>query len=262
MNGIERVCIFIKTFLRDGFLFETVEDLCGLFPEARLVIADDGEMTAAKERLYQTLRRRGHTVLELPFDSGFGAKSNAAIAHFDRPYVLVGSDDFDFKQARPGVERLVAVLDNVPEVGLASGRVRGKPYEGWLVDVAPGVMAERRIAYDQPRYADGVEYHLCDLTVNYSLIRASVLGPDKAHWDDDIKIGGGEHAAFFIEVRKTGAKVAYVPGVSITELPYQPGKVDRRYPALRARARQPGRPALKRRGVDTYVLFDGTAEAS
>jgi len=34
------------------------------------------------------------------------------------------------------------------------------------------------------------------------------------------------------------------------------------YPKMRARARAMGRPCLKKRGIDVYVLADGSAEVS
>jgi hypothetical protein len=118
---------------------------------------------------------------------------------------------------------------------------------------------------------NGTTYHLCDLTVNYSLIRRKLF--DAAHggiqWDGgDVKIGGGEHSAFFIDVQRAYWSVAYVEGANISQL--RPGLItdeyrawnSPEYPKMRARARQPGRPCLKARGIDRYILADGTVEES
>lgn len=254
---INDVSILIKTFLRDAYLYETVNVLQRSIPEAQLVIVDDGDSTAHKRSLYHRLRAGGHVVLEVPFDSGFGFKSNAGARAANRPYLLVGSDDFDFRNARPGIEKMVTVLDaGVAEV--ASGRVQNNPYEGWLRDNPwTGEVVEEYIDLRFPRTVQGVRYHPCDLTVNYSLIKREILGKmfGQIHWDDDVKIGGGEHGAFFLDVKHAGHRVVYVDGVNINE---QTGKpTDNRYGGFRGRARQPERPCFERRGVTKYVCYGG-----
>ncbi len=96
------VAVMIKTFLRDGFLRKTVRDIEKYLPGAKMVIVDDGVEAPKKIRLYQELASKGHVCRWMPFDSGFGAKSNHGIKFLgDRPYTLIGSDDFDF--SGPGV---------------------------------------------------------------------------------------------------------------------------------------------------------------
>jgi hypothetical protein len=83
-----------------------------------------------------------------------------------------------------------------------------------------------------------------------------------------VKIGGGEHAAFFLDLQKTYWGVAYVEGANICQL--RPTLItdeyrawnSPEYPKMRGRARQPGRPCLKARGIDTYILGDGSVEQS
>ena len=258
---LSKVSILLKTFLRDNYLYEAVAGIERVMPEAQIIVVDDGEQNPKKLELYRRLEALGHVIILLVFDSGFGKKSNEGAAACKRPYLLIGSDDFDFNHAyvRQGVEKLVAVLDGAPPmVDVASGRVNGYPYEGWL-DEKDGRVVERYIKFNQPKHANGVEYHLCNLTVNYSLIRSNILGPGKIQWDDDIKIGGGEHGAQFIKLQRAGHLVAYVPGVNIKE--QEPKPTDPRYAMFRMRAgQQPDRPALKRLGVNEYVLFSGGVE--
>lgn len=259
-SDLSRISILIKCFLRDQHAAEAIGGCLASMPEARLIVVDDGIPSPTKAQLYAGLRANGHVVLELPYDSGFGAKSNAAIDPAQaRPYMLVGADDFSFQppSVRQGIEKLVAVLDGEPLLSIASGRVNNVKYEGWLDDYGDRVR-ERYIDYSQPHQTNGVVWHPCDLTVNYSLIRSSVLGPEKLHWFSNVKIGGGEHGAFFVVAKRLGYAVAYVPGVNICE---QSGKpTDIRYPSYRGRASQPGRQAFKEIGVREYVLFDGTVE--
>lgn len=251
---LDRVDLQVKTFLRDGYLKHAVSGALSAMPEVRLIVVDDGRDSADKIRLYSYLRLRGHSCVWLPFDSGFGAKSNESLKHIRRPYVLIGSDDFDFGRSdvRAGVERMVRVLDNCPDIGVASGRVDGKPYEGLLS--FDGRTCRETRGYRTIHAA----YNECDLTVNYSLIRREVF--NSVHWDSDVKIGGGEHAAFFIDVMRAGWRVCWVRDANVQQLPYTPQWQDPSYAGYRARARQPGRPCLKRRGVNRYICFDGRAE--
>jgi hypothetical protein len=252
------------------FLMKCLDGLEENFADAKWVIVHDGRECRPKITRYAELRRK-HACVWLPFDSGFGAKANAAIPHCDREYVLIGSDDFDFSdpRVRSGVERMQTVLDHVPALGLASGRVDSNPYEFcW----EPGVRSLREIpGWRGTSEVEGVTYHPCDLTVNYSLIRRKVFESEFGglHWDGgDVQIGGGKHAAFFLDLQKTYWGVAYVEGANICQLrstlitdEYRAWNSPE-YPKMRGRARQPGRPCLKARGIDTYILGDGTVEQS
>ncbi len=258
-----RVDVLVKTFLRDNHLKEVVSTVEEKLPEVRLVIVDDGEPSTSKNALYLRLNNAGHTAIYVPFDSGFGAKSNTAIEHYARPYVLISSDDFDFstQSVREGILKLVDVLDD-GYVDIASGRVANNPYEGWLSIDEQNNVVEKYIDFTQPpaRTRGGVAFRYCDLTVNYSLIRAEVLGwqEGQIHWDSEVKIGGGEHGAFFYDAKKAGLRVAYVPGVNINEQFTK--RTDPRYPDMRARARRRERECFANRGIPTYTCFGGSVE--
>ena len=255
------VSILIKTFLRDGYLAKAVAGIQKNLPDAKIIVVDDGRESRPKLTLQWHLRSGGHIYEWLPFDSGFGAKGNAALKHLDRPYLLIGSDDFDFmdKNVRPGIEKLVSVLDGAPDIAIASGRVNNQAYEANL-ELADD-MCKETPGYREDRIVNGIPVRITDLTVNYSLIRSSILGMDKIHWDGgEVKIGGGEHGAFYVDVKRAGHKVCYVPGVNINEMRLMPGSQDYAYPKYRARARTQGRPCLKARGINQWVLQDGTVE--
>jgi|SRR5579862_9195170 len=265
-GSLSRVAVMIKTFLRDGYLMACLDGLEKNFPDTRIVVVDDGMEDRPKIMRKSEMVRKAHAWLHLPFDSGFGAKANAAIPDCSvREYVLIGSDDFDFSQpgVREGVEAMQKVLDAVPSLALVSGRVDHRRYEFcW----EQGDRSLREL----PRYhgsgeVDGTKYHLCDLTVNYSLIRTKVFQPQHGgiRWDGGaVKIGGGEHSAFFIDLMRSYWGVAVVEGAHITQFPRNPNWQHKSYPQMRARARMPGRPCLKARGIDRYILGDGTVEIS
>lgn len=256
-----RVSVMIKTFLRDGYLYECLRGIERRLPECEVIVVDDGLEHPNKITRYGELRAKGHQTLWMPFDSGFGEKANLAVSNLRTDFVLIGSDDFDFgdKQVRAGIDLMVKVMDANPKIGVASGRVNGKPYEFCFDKSEPGVVKEVAKFHSSARLPNNVPYHFCDLTVNYSLIRRKVF-ESGVKWDGGaVKIGGGEHAAFFLDIEERGWKVAVVEGAFINELRAVHG-MDPSYPKYRARARQPGRPCLKRRGVNRYIMASGIAE--
>jgi hypothetical protein len=270
---LNRVSIGIKTFLRDFKLTRTIDAIRRNMPEAQLLIADDGEMTEEKDSLYAELTREGHKVFILPFDSGFGKKANKIIDNLDRDLLLVGSDDFDFSPAsvRLGIEALVATLDENPELSIVSGRLGNRgPYEFHLLE-DDGVITEWPTQPFMTQYYAG--YVECDVTVNYSLIRRSVFwtegwvtGVDGPYWqpkrteigfDDEEIIGEGGHGAFFYDCKKANIKVAYVPGVEISE---QTGRDSEQYRKYRFRACGPSRKCFEKRNIKRWVLGNGTVD--
>jgi hypothetical protein len=255
-----RVCVMIKTMLRDGLLFYALDGIAKNLPDCKIVVVDDGVERTEKITRYARMRQQGHVCLWLPFDTGFSRKANAAIPHCDREFVLIGSDDFDFNnpKVRQDIDKMIQVLDFDPTVGMASGRVNNNPYE-WQWEQGKDWLREVKSSKGGGEI-NGVRYHYCDLTVNYGLVRRKVL--DEVKWDDtDIKIGGGEHAAFFIDLKRAGWRAAYVDGCNIDESKIL-AMTDARYPGMRARAKLPGRPLLKVRGINQYTMGSGITELS
>ncbi len=247
----EKVSIGVKTFLRDEQLFNTIDGIQKTMLDAQVIIADDGKTSWRKEELYGNLKGLGNIIIRLPFDSGFGKKSNLIANSLTRPYLLVASDDFVFDVAAAnGVEKLLYFLEYNPGVDIVSGRVNNRPYEYMLSERA-GVVTEHYVSHtllwNDP--------YKVDLTANYSLIRSRVF--DKVRWDDDVKIGGGEHAAFFLDCKWAGFKTVFVPNVSINE---QQIRNTPEYNQYRNRARSPERLCFDRRGIKKYVLADGRVD--
>lgn len=260
----EKVCILMKTFLRDGFLLKSVQGVLQQMPSAKIVIVDDGRESNFKISWYSNMRRSGHVAAWLPFDSGFGAKANHGVGICDRPYVLIASDDFNFDdpKASVGVQKLVEVLDVNPEVSIASGRVNSNPYEADL-EIVGDECFEKRAQLDSSRWSSvtpgGARYYKVDLTVNYSLIRREVF--DKCRWDGgEVKIGGGEHGAFYLDLKQEGFTTVYVEGVNVNELKGTTDWSSAEYHKYRARARTPGRSCLRRRGINKFHLMGGGFE--
>ncbi len=254
MSNLSDVSILLKTFLRDEKLFNSINAIRRNMPQIQMIIADDGEQTEEKDGVYADLVREGHKIIILPFDSGFGKKSNAGIAALDRPFLLVSSDDFCHtpSSVKVGIEKMLSVLDQNPELSIVSGRLGNRgPYEFHLVE-HDGVVEELPIHPWDYEYGP---YVPCDVTVNYSLIRREVF--QKVRFDDEEIIGEGGHGAFFYDCKKAGIKVGYVPGVEISE---QTGQDSERYRQYRLRACGPSRKCFEKRGIRKWVLGSGQVD--
>ena len=258
-GALSRVAVMVKTFLRDNHLMTCLDGLEKNMAGCKIVVVDDGEDSKQKIIKYAKMRDAGHVCVWLPFDTGFSRKANAAIPHCDRDFVLIASDDFYFTpMVAQDVLKMIDVLDHDPTVAMASGRVNNNPYE-WQWEEGPGWIREVKRDAGGGTTPSGTRYHYCDLTVNYGLVRRSVL--DVVKWENTgIKIGGGEHAAWFLDLKRAGWKACYVEGCNIMEI--RNLAMHPRYPMFRARARQPGRPLLKMRGIDTYMMGSGITEQS
>ena len=253
MPDFSKIAVGVKTFLRDEHMYAAVRNILVNMPCAQILIADDGRIDSYKFSFYENLKKSGHQVIVLPFDSGFGKKSNILATLNIRPYLLIGSDDFNFtSEAAEGILKLQEVLDFNPEFSVASGRVRNRPYE-FLLEEEDGVVTEHSL--DADMNGRGMWFMECDLTVNYSLIRQEVF--KKVRWDDDVKIGGGEHGSWFLDVKRAGFKVAFVPGVNINE---QSLRSSTEYRQFRARANSPDRPCFERRHIKRYILGNGQVD--
>ena len=257
MLSLSSISIGLPTFLRDEKLFHCVTHIRRTMPEAKIIIADDGDHTEEKEGVYADLIREGHQVILCPYDSGFGYKHNEIARVLDRPYLLRVHDDFDFSppSVAMGVKKLLATLEKSPRLDIASGSLDNRgPYEFNLKEHA-GVIEEVPVKYALYEVNGLPDFYPCDLTVNYSLIRRKVF--EKVQWDIEEVIGEGGHGTFFLDVKRAGFKVGYVPGVGISE---QLGADSLRYRVLRARACTKSRLCFKKRGIKKYVLGNGIVD--
>lgn len=265
----DEVDVLVKTFLRDGLLERCVASLREHLPGARIVVVDDGYDSRPKTRLYHELRRQGHAVQWMSFDSGFGAKSNEAKLHYERPFVLVFSDDFQMTpESAKGVERMLSVLRHDPHIGSAGGRVDARAYEADIVEaVRPDGLKDVRLIPPASELqqappipsepSEPTVYRLCHQTVNYNLVRTEALAD--ATWDEKWKIGG-DHLYFYQQILAAGWKVAWVHGADIHQMEPRMGDVTEGYGSARGRARLALPDLYDRLGWATFQGIDGPVE--
>lgn len=257
----DRICVIIKTLMRDPMMFRCVESILKYMPGAKMVIVDDGFETKQKIKRYADLRKMGHVCQWMEFDAGFGAKNNEALKHCDREFALIASDDFIFDSASAdGVLKMLKVLDYDDRIGVASGRVDNAPYEGNIVEEVrdDGMIHLRLVRPNSPwRRVNDVHYMFCDMTVNYNLIRREVFPHIK--WHEEFKIGG-DHLLFYQQVKAAGFLTAYVHGVSIHQQGLGKGDALPQYSEARGRARLALPDLFRRMNWYKFTGLDGRVD--
>jgi len=256
MSSLSDVTILVTSFLRHGYLLKCLEGLAANLPECKVVIVDDSNDAKIGGLLCNHGPQMAHLdwkIILMYFDSGLSMKRNVGVQVCRTKYLLLGADDFDFstKEAREGIEVMLATLDRLKGIDIAGGRVDSRPYEGFL-DYVPGShIQEIRLQTDGMRKGDVA---LCDLTVNYFLARTQVL--KAIPWDENIRPIGGEHGDWFLTVKETGRKVAYIHGANITTLHLGPEAQHPDYAKYRSRAVTHGhRIFMEKRNIREYLGF-------
>lgn len=241
---LNEVSMLITSFLRHGCLRVCLSGIAKNLPECTIIVVDDSDVDLCANIA-------GANCIRMKFDSGLSAKRNAGVKACQTKYILLGCDDFDFStpEARLGIEKMVKVLDENPDIDVAGGRVDNNPYEGYLEYVSGEYVRETRLV------PDGSPFQRCDLTVNYFLARTDKI----VAWDERMKIGG-EHFDWFWQMGQTGCKIVWVPEVNVNtlHLGMGPDTQDPRYGGFRRRAVNLGHPLMKKQyNIKDYIGFDG-----
>jgi hypothetical protein len=91
----------------------------------------------------------------------------------------------------------------------------------------------------------------CELVNNFFIARTSRV-KESGGWDADLKVG--EHEDFFYRLKKTGLKIAYLPGFATSHYPV----ISSNYKEYRIRALEFKKLFVKKQGFSSYreVLID------
>jgi hypothetical protein len=202
---LAQITFGITAFERPRHLERLVASIQKFYPDARIVVADNGRQ---KAKLPASVR-----LLDLPFDCGLSAARNALVDQLETPYLLVLEEDFVFT-AETRIEPFVDVLESHREVGLVSGSlVNNGNRQEHAVDfhVFNGIFHETKSSGPIRVTDRGTPYRLCDKAYNFFLVRREMLADHR--WRDALKVG--EHTAFFWDVRQAGKwLVAQCPTVA------------------------------------------------
>jgi glycerol-3-phosphate cytidylyltransferase len=210
-----KIAIAIKTFLREKSLFKTINSIKQYFPlPYKLYIADDSGSFISDEKkvFYENLKKAGHEIIELPFDSGISLGRNAILKRLKEEFVLFMDDDIlllDFIS----IVKMINVFDGNKDIGLVAGMLEhenGEPFgsrhyiRGLRFEWRENVLF-RLPASQQIQKANGASYVFADQTVNFFIARRKMF--DDVKWDNMIKVEY-EHMDFFLSLKKTAWKAA------------------------------------------------------
>ncbi|MBI1314108.1 glycosyltransferase [bacterium] len=208
---LDRITFGITSFERPRLLERLVASIRRRYPEAGILVADNGRLKANLPSDVQ--------VLNLEFDCGLSRARNALIDNLKTEFLLLLEEDFLFTD-ETRIEPFVEILDTDHEVGMIGGAMRGGNGRLGLycldIDIFRGVMyvqdATRRMRVTQ----FGTSYRICDIAWNFGLFRKEFLAMNR--WDDRLKVG--EHAAYFHQAKLRGHwRVAATPSVVIYHVP-------------------------------------------
>lgn len=238
---LDRITFGITSFERPALLERLVASIRRRYPEARILVADNGRL---KANLPSNVK-----VLNLDFDCGLSRARNALIDNLETEFLLLLEEDFLFTD-ETRIEPFVEILDTDHEVGMIGGAMRGGNGRLGLycldIDIFRGVMYVQDSARRMRVTQFGTSYRICDIAWNFGLFRKEFLAMNR--WDDRLKVG--EHAAYFHQVKLRGHwRVAATPAVVIYHVP---DNRTEHYNKHRLRARNYLKQYLKWNGLTDY----------
>lgn len=210
---LDRITFGITSFERPRLLEQLVASIRRRYPQARILVADNGRQ---KANLPEDVR-----VLNLEFDCGLSRARNAMIDNLETEFLLLLEEDFLFTD-ETRVEPFVEILDSDEEIGMIGGAMRGSSGRLGLYCLDIDIFREVMYVQDSTRRMRvtpyGTSYRVCDIAWNFGLFRKEFLATNR--WDDRLKVG--EHAAYFHQVKQRGQwRVAATPSVVIYHIPDQ-----------------------------------------
>jgi GT2 family glycosyltransferase len=215
---MDRVTCVIKTFERPHRCIRLIESIRKYYPSVPILVVDDSE---------QPLTCGDATIIALPFNSGISKGRNIGVASASTEFVLLMDDDYVFCEATK-IERLVAILDENPDLSLCAGHVENGRSNEFSTCYRDG-----SLILDPQPVSSRNGFDIYDVTENFFLGRRADLL--KSPWDERLPVCF-EHTDFFLGLKKAGRKVACCRAVEIIE---PKGENPEKYKRLRAEKNDP-----------------------
>jgi len=215
---IKRVDFCIVTFKRPHLLERLLISIAENCPNANIYIADQNEEfnVAWYKELWQKLFNLGlqkkPVAYGMGFDKGLSFCRNYLCKVTKNQYKLILDDDFIFNE-KTEIDKFVKLLDARPDIGIVGGALTQK---GDLVNFEHDLVIEGDVLYHKKREQEyqvfqGLHFKEYDCVLNFALFNKNVF--DGTKWDEELKVT--EHTDFFLRLKQTRWKVAYLPEVSI-----------------------------------------------
>lgn len=168
-------------------------------PIEKVYIADNGEITPERRRIYDRDYPFELDVLDLEYDSGLGHGRNEIVERLSEDYLVVVDCDMTVPD---DVEFLSDQLDSRPDLGGVSGVLfEGGNVIGACCDLyeAGDVLIKDIRGSKQPQYISGKPFVEFDFIPNAAMFRRECL--EEYSWDPEYKFGA-EHLDFFLAHKK------------------------------------------------------------
>jgi hypothetical protein len=211
----EEIAVLIKTYMRENTFFHCTKSIIRYMIKNNLhftlYIADDGDISEKKKKLYNKLHSKGHTVLEIPLNTGASKSRNMLLARLkDERYILRMDDDFEFNELT-NLKTMLKIVKQNRNIGIVADLEKqigfGKstfnntisPYQGFL-EMKDGVLYKRILPLSGFEYVkvNEIKYAYCDFSRNMLLIRREVF--DSIKWDNNIFFNG-EHEDLMLQLK-------------------------------------------------------------
>jgi len=259
--GKQLTVVFV-TIDRNKSAMRFVSSVRQYFPKISILVADQNGPT---DEMVDFYRENTIRMLWLPNDCGLSFARNRALEQVETPYVVLADDDFIFTDWT-NLEKAFDVMVENPKIGFLGGRIidiradehgnEKRFLRRWekfmIVCQKTGTLLTVPIDYMPVQTMDvsGCKVYLCDMTLNWGVLRTSVFN-EKIRWDEQIKING-EHEDFFLNLKQNSSwQVAYYPGLQCDH--FQTSAPE--YQKLRQR--QAGRKTLAQKWKLTHHLEIG-----
>lgn len=209
----------ITAFERPDNLERLLLSIAKYYPNANIMIGDQSAKFIVDnyfklyDRLYQAGLKNKPTAFNLSYDCGLSYARNFLIAQSKKPYQLILEDDFVFND-KTRIDKLLAVLESGPNIGLVGGAVSENGYQLPFVHQLKreGDVLKHVSDGNNWQELDDFRFKLTGCIPNFFLARRALWSDIK--WDEDIKIEG-EHNDFFYRLSQTNWQVAYTDTVEI-----------------------------------------------
>jgi glycosyltransferase involved in cell wall biosynthesis len=208
---VDDVTICVSTFLRDHCLYRCIDSIREHYPEIRVLVADDGQLSDEKT---EWLASRQVDYLTLPFDSGLAAKRNLLVDSVATDYLVMMDDDMVLtpEAQLPKLRALMEVADLAAAKLYYADKGKERDYlarmhlSGRRLELLP-----LRSPWAKHR---GIAYRRTHLALNCFMAKTKMLSAIR--WDDRFKITY-EHMDSFVRMWLAGVVAVYTPESEFTE---------------------------------------------
>jgi len=218
-----RLTLIATTIQRPEAAKRFLESVRRCLPAIPIILGEQAD----EHQLVEFCAERGIRHLALGFDSGLGHARNTMVDLVETDFFVLTDDDYLFPQA-PDFAFCTRFLDAHPQFVCVLGRIcdqfpSGDGYvyrpldriKNICLDDTGGalVLIPRTFMPPPDLVFEGEELLRCDFGPNWGVFRHSFFADNGVRWDEQYKIGGGEHFDFFLQLKFHPAKpgIAYWP---------------------------------------------------